>query len=242
MAMAENGTPVPSVVRAGAGTQLILWGGFPVLGAGAGWLLSRLPGWLTQLPEWVFALPVVPGPEQVALLAGLEGTVFTVVLTVLGMVGGALLALLSQDELAPVEVGPETVALRVGEERSEIDRARVGAVFVDGKDLVLLGTDTAELVRKRTDHPEERLRAAFTEQGYPWHDGDPHADAYRRWLDGMPGLDQHAHAVLRARQAALKEEEQEDVAELRTELARLGVVVREEGHRQYWRTTRQIRA
>src|SRR5690606_2812858 len=129
MTMTENTTRAPSVVRAGAGTQLFLWGVFPAAGLGAGRVLAVVPGRLTLLPEWVFALPVVPGPEQVALLAGLEGTVLTLVLVALGLVGGLLLALASQDGLAPVAVGPETVGIGPAERRSEFERARVGAVF-----------------------------------------------------------------------------------------------------------------
>jgi len=111
----------------------------------------------------------------------------------------------------------------------------VAAVFLDGKDLVVLGPDTAELARERTDHGADRLRGAFEAHGYRWCDADPHRDAFQRWVDGMPGLEQHAQAVLRARRTALEAKDTDDGAELRAELARLGVVVREEGHRQYWR-------
>jgi hypothetical protein len=47
-----------------------------------GWVLSLLPGWLLALPGWVLALPFLPGPDVVALLAGLGGPTPTVVLAV----------------------------------------------------------------------------------------------------------------------------------------------------------------
>nr|WP_258545163.1 hypothetical protein [Micromonospora provocatoris] len=63
----------------------------------------------------------------------------------------------------------------------------------------------------------------------------PHRDAYRRWVEGLPGLPPGADALLRARQRALDGGHDGEARELHGELARLGVVVRDEGKRQYWR-------
>lgn len=228
----------PSVVREHGATHVLLWTLFPLLGAGLGWVLSRVPGWLALLPEWVHQLPLVPGQEQVALLARLDGPVLTTVLVVLGVLAGGFVALASYDDMVTVEADGGGVRVIRSGRNTEFARGRVGAVFVDGRDLVLLGADTAELARERTGHGADRLRAAFEEQGYPWCDGDPYADRFRRWVDGMPGLEQHAQAVLRARREALRSKDADDSAELRAELAALGVVVRDEGDRQYWRSVR----
>ncbi|MBB6121126.1 YqeB family protein [Nocardiopsis algeriensis] len=227
----------PTAVRDGLGTHLFLWTVFPLLGAGTGWVLSQVPSWLALLPEWVLHLPFLPGPEPVAALANLSGPVLTGVLTAAGLLAGALVTLSSYDEMVTVEIDGGSVRV-TRKETVRIARDRVGAAFVDGKDLVVLGPDTAELVRERTGHSEARLRAAFEEHGHTWLDADPCQDDYRRWFDGVPGLEQGAQAILRARQAALEAKESAEAAELRTELARLGVVVRDEGKRQYWRTVR----
>ncbi|MFD6953588.1 MULTISPECIES: hypothetical protein [unclassified Nocardiopsis] len=228
----------PSVVREGRTTHVFLWTFFPLLGAGLGWTLSRVPGWLAHVPAWVHQLPFVPGEEQTALLARLDGPVLTVVLVVLGVLAGGFVALSSYDDMVAVEAAEDGVRITRSGRTTTFERARVRAVFLDGRELVLLGPDTAELARERTDHGGKRLRAAFEAHGYPWHDGDPHREEFQRWVDGMPGLEQHAQAVLRARQAALRDKDADDSAELRAELARLGVVVREEGGRQYWRPVR----
>ncbi|OOC53517.1 MULTISPECIES: YqeB family protein [Nocardiopsis] len=228
----------PSVVREGRGTHVFLWTVFPLLGAGIGWTLSQVPGWLARVPVWVHQLPLVPGEEQTALLARLDGPVLTAVLVVLGILAGGFVALSSYDDMTAVEVAGDGVRVTRSGTTTAFERARVDAAFMDGRELVLLGPDTAELTRERTDHGGERLRAAFEAHGYPWYDGDPHRDEFQRWVDGMPGLEQHSQALLRARQDALKAGDADDGAELREELARLGVVVREEGGRQYWRPVR----
>lgn len=231
-------TGTRTVVSAGVGTRLFVWGLFPVLGAGAGVILSLAPGWAARLPDWVHALPMVPGAEQIALLAGLQGAVLTSILAVVGLAAGLLLALTAHGEMVAVEVSPGGAVLASSERREEYAREDIGAVFVDGHDLVLLDARTAELGRWRTDHSERRLREAFVAHGHPWSEGDPYADEFRRWADGMPELDGHAQSLLRSRRAALKEKDAEDAAELREELAAVGILVREEGHRQYWRRAR----
>ncbi|MFI8832567.1 hypothetical protein ACIGPN_16200 [Streptomyces afghaniensis] len=65
---------------------------------------------------------------------------------------------------------------------------------------------------------------------------DPYRAEFRRWVPGTPGLPEGADALLRARaQARKSDDDAEDARELRRELLRLGVVVRDEEKRQYWR-------
>jgi hypothetical protein len=45
-------------------------------------------------------------------------------------------------------------------------RTAVHAVFLDRKELVLLGDDGNELARKKTDRPAARLAEVFTRHGY----------------------------------------------------------------------------
>ena len=109
-------------------------------------------------------------------------------------------------------------------------------MFLDGKELVILGTSGHELVRMPgVEHPED-LAEAFQNHGYPWSaDGDPFKDRYRRWVPDLPELPPSANALLKARERALKEKNKKDIAELREELAKIGYIVRDEGINQYWR-------
>ncbi|WP_455578038.1 CysS/YqeB C-terminal domain-containing protein [Actinomadura luteofluorescens] len=51
----------------------------------------------------------------------------------------------------------------------------------------------------------------------------------------MPGLPVGGNALLKARAEALKKQDETNIAELRTELAKLGVFVRDTDKRQWWR-------
>ncbi len=102
----------------------------------------------------------------------------------------------------------------------------------------MLGHDSNELAREKTDRPAARLAEAFLTHGYPWRDqGDPRASQFRLWSETAQGLPAAARPMLSTRARALQEKKAPEPANLRAELINLGVVVRDEGGKQYWRLT-----
>ncbi|RKT53333.1 YqeB family protein [Saccharothrix australiensis] len=210
----------------------LVWVGFPVLGAAVLWGVQAIADWVVSLPWAPFRGPfrlVASIPEPQATLGSLG----------LGVLVGLVVAFLAAAERLSVEVADEAVVLKRGGDERALDRTRISGVFLDGKKLVVLGLGTEELARESSDLPTAELADAFQRHGYPWLPEDPYRDEYRRWVEDMPGVPPAANALLRARAKALKKGETEDVAQLRTELARIGVVVREEGKRQFWRLSQQ---
>jgi hypothetical protein len=140
-----------------------------------------------------------------------------------------------------VTVADDHAVIGAGEPARRICRAATTAVFVDGKDLVLLGRATEEILRVSSDMDRSeasRLGEAFSSHRWPWHaDGDPHRHEYRRWVEDMPDLSAAANAILKARGRALDRGDKDDAADLRTELGKLDIILRDEGKRQFWRAT-----
>ncbi|MFI6233459.1 hypothetical protein ACIBD9_07865 [Micromonospora sp. NPDC050784] len=219
-----------TVVTGGPLELAVLWVGFPLLGAGAGWLLAAATGWLARLPwvpfgdliEWLDRLPE---PQATA------GTI------AVGVVAALVIAGIGTAERLIVTVDAAQVQLRRSDENRTVARADTRVVFVADKHLVLLDADDAELVRESTDLPATKLAAAFREHGWGWADDDPHRSAYRLWVPDLPGLPAGADALLRARERAIQRDRRDDARELRRELGQIGVVLRDEGKRQYWRLT-----
>ncbi|GGP40999.1 YqeB family protein [Saccharothrix coeruleofusca] len=211
-------------------TTTLVWVGFPVLGAFLLWLV-------VLVADWVAALPWAPmrGPFQ--LVASIPEPHATVGALVVGALGGLVLSVLAALERLAVEVADDRVVFTRGNGTTrEFDRTRIAGVFLDGRKLVLLGLDGGELTREDAELDADELADAFQSHGYPWlPDGDPHRDEYRRWVEGAPGLPPGADALLRVRAEALRKRDAEDAAQLREELGRLGVVVREDRKRQFWR-------
>lgn len=218
-----------TVVATPRWAQILLWTGLPALGAGAGWLLAALAGWVASLPwaplQGMFRL-IDSAPEPAATAGALA----------LGGCAGLLLAYLGNQESLVVTVTPDRVTVAWKDRRHTLARAEVGAVFLDRRELVLLDRSGRELARETCDQDADQLAAAFTRYGYAWHpDGDPHRPAYRRWVPDLPGLPAGADPLLKARQRALAQSHGEEARELRSELARLGVMVRDEEQRQHVR-------
>lgn len=163
-----------------------------------------------------------------------SGTGVTVGVIAVGAVAGLLMALTGHGEKLAVTVDPDGADLRRDGRTRRFTRADTDAVFVDGKHLVLVDAGAHELAREKSDLDAGQLAAAFRGQGWPWRDADPYAGDFRLWVDGLPDLPPGADPLLRARSRAAGD----DAAELRSELVRIGVVVRDERKRQYVRTVR----
>ncbi|TDD98086.1 hypothetical protein E1269_29235 [Jiangella asiatica] len=223
-----------TVVGRPAWQAVLVWVGFPVAGALLGLGLRPLAEWILDV-DWI---PDFGLAHVVAELPQAQGTIGAVVAVVAGVVLGVVLALTAEGEVLRVGVGTGRVSLTRDGDTRTVQRADVHSVFMDGKALVLLGRHGDELAREPSDLAAARLEAAFTAHGYPWSSADPHRDAYRRWVPETPDLPPGADAVLKARQRALEQGGKDDATELRDELARLGVVVRDEDEKQYWRHAR----
>jgi len=201
-----------------------------VLGAGLGLALHFLLGWLLGLPWLPFQGPLKlldRIPDQIALP----------VLMGLGLVAGVIFGVYALADELSITVTWDGVRLQRGDLDRTLRRNAVASVFLDGKHLVLLGPDTNELAREKTDQSATRLAAAFTAHGYPWRtDGDPREADYRLWSASAVGLPAGADALLAIRAKALGDSKRTaDAADLRSELIKLGVVVRDQGGKQYWR-------
>ncbi|MCG5442303.1 hypothetical protein NIE79_006551 [Micromonospora sp. NIE79] len=221
----------PRTVVSGGPLELaVLWGGFPLLGAGAGWLLSAATGWLTRLP-WVPFSDLIEWLDRLPEPQATAGTI------AVGVIAGLVIAGIGTAERLIVTVDGAQVQLRRSDENRTIARVDTRVAFLADKHLVLLDADGAELVRESTDLPAAQLAAAFREHGWGWADDDPHQSAYRLWVPGLPGLPAGADALLRARERAIQRDRRDDARELRRELGQIGVVLRDESKRQYWRLT-----
>ncbi|MCP2328255.1 hypothetical protein HDA40_006762 [Hamadaea flava] len=204
--------------------------GLPLAGAGVGWLARLAAGWIAGLP-WA------PFQGVFKTIDSFSEPAATLVTIAIGFAAGVVFAFTAVGEWLTVTVTPASASLaRVGEPVTEIARGDVASVFADGKDLVLLGSQGQELAREKSDIKTEQLKAAFAGHGFPWLDGgDPHHEAYKLWVPGVPGLPEGADAVLAARAEAVRKSEDGDKATYRKELLRLGVIVRDEKKHQYWR-------
>ncbi|MET7601504.1 hypothetical protein ABZS96_03020 [Streptomyces avermitilis] len=204
-----------------------------VCGAGIGWLVTLLADWLVTLP-WA----PLEGPAK--LLTSVPEPGRTIGAVAVGALLGLLVGFVAVHESLSAGISDSRVVLTIRDTSQEFTHDEIALVFRDGKQLVLLGPNGLEIAREDCGLPWRRLADVFAAHGYRWADEDPHRHEFRRWVPGTPGLPEGADALLRARaEARNKQDDAEDARELRGELTRLGVVVRDENERQYWRMPQQ---
>lgn len=214
--------------------SLVWWFVFPAVGAAVLWGLLPFSAWVAQL-----AWAPLQGPF--ALVASIPQPGAAIGAVALGSAAGLVLAYVAHTEGFTATVSPSRVELSRGSRvHDTVAGEEVHLVFMDGKELVLLSREGAELARQATDLKPAALRPVFVAHGYSWNDaGDPYLQQYTRWVPGGHGLPDGADALLHARQSALESGDKADVVELRRELWKLDVVVRDSDKKQYWRTARQ---
>jgi hypothetical protein len=212
-----------------AATGALLYGGFGGAGLVVGFLLPQLAFFLARLPWAPFQ-----GPAR--LISEFDGPWLRVATTALGGIAGLVIAYIAIREMLTAVIADAEVRFEKDGKQRVFARSDIAAVFVDGKQLVVLGTSGHELLRENSDESPARWASAFRKHGYPWsEDGDPYRDQYRRWVPDTPDVPPSVNALLKARERALQKKDRADAGDLRNELAKLGYVVREEGTRQYWR-------
>jgi hypothetical protein len=221
------------VVREPIWAVALIGAGFVLAGAvalaGTSWLLRLASTWLATVPG-------MPVPAPVRILAALPEPQLTIGALAVGALGGLVVTFVGLHESLTVTVSAEKVVLTHKGSSQTLEGAAVGGVFCEHKQLVVLGRHAEELAREPCDLREQRLAEAFGRHGYRWLDGDPHAGEFRRWVPGTTALPAEVNVLLQARREALGAKDAgDDVRDLRDELARLGVVVREEKTRQFWR-------
>ena len=204
-----------------------VWTGLPAAGAGLGWVLHQLPGWLLRIP-------FLPARGPLRMLDRLSEPEATIGALLLGALGGLVLAGLADRESLTVRLSRTEIVLTRPGATSTVPRAEVTAAYPDGDQLVLLGRDGRELARQPSHLPAARLAPAF---GPSWSPQDPYADSYRRWVPDLPDVPAEAAALFAARQRALDRGDGDDARELRDELGRLGFVLRDVKKRQHFRRT-----
>ncbi|MCC9024079.1 YqeB family protein [Bacillus nakamurai] len=206
----------------------------PLLGAAIGWFLPVIARWAVTL-EWV------PFQGPLGIIASFHGWKAAIVTAIIGIIGGAWLTQAIFKECLVAIVSDSDVSLKIHNEESVFSRDTISGVFMDQKQLVLLGTEGQELFREKLEPAGVKAEKAFRRHGYVWLGlEDPFKEEYKRWVPDTPDLEPGVNALLKAREKALKKDDKADVKELKEEISKLGITVCDQGIRQYWRTYKSL--
>lgn len=161
----------------------------------------------------------------------------TPVLVVIGIGAGYWLSREAERDGLAVTVQPDGVIAAHRDTERYIQRSRIGSVFTDPGELIVLTPAGREIFRgSATDLSKTKLAEAFRRHGYPWWGTrDPNEEQYRNWMDGDPDLDEGTHALLRTRQEALRSDDRGETERVHTQLQEEGIAVRDRNRKQQYR-------
>lgn len=203
----------------------------PILGGLFGWFLPIIA-------DWALKIPFIPFEGVLEWIAALESQWVSVIAAILGMVAGIFFVFYAFSESLKITITDEEVKLNVKEKVNNIHKKEISAIYMEGKDLVVLSAEGNELFRGQAESKKVLVSEALRQHRYPWKDKDPFENQYQRWVADHPDFPPQTNALLSARERALKNEEIEEAKVLREDLADHGVVIRDEDKRQYVRIVR----
>lgn len=218
----------PTVLWFSRGDRMVLIVGGILVGALLGFAVPFVASWGASL-TWI------PFQGPLELIASWSQWWVRYVCIGVGILLGLVLVAAAFYDTARVAVSETQVHITEKGETVTVTRSQVATAFVDGKELVLLDAASRQLVRVSSEEKRDAIEVAFEQRGYQVAPGDPYDDLYYLWVPESPGLAPEVNAVLKARDMALKKKAGSDARELRSELDRLGVVVRDRKTSQYWR-------
>jgi len=200
----------------------------PILGAVLGWFAPIIA-------EWLIRLPFIPFKEALEWMLTWDGYWVPIIAMGIGLIAGIIFTSYAFLETLKITISDEEVKLEVKGQVATLNKQDISAIFMEGKHLTILGADGVELYREESEPKKDVVAEAFAHHNYPWVDKDPFENQYLRWVENYPDFPSHVNTLLSAREKAFKNDEAAEAEVLRRDLAKLGVVIRDEDKRQYVR-------
>ncbi|KGL41158.1 DUF308 domain-containing protein [Listeria sp. SHR_NRA_18] len=190
---------------------------------------------IPDIAKWAVSLPWIPLKGPFELIVSIRETWIIFVTTGFGIVAGIWLSIMAFHESLMMDIGDGDVKLTISGVESIFPKARISMVFLDKKQLVLLDLENREMYREKQEMKAGKVERAFTEHGYSWQSVDPFQAEFKRWVAQTPELETGENALFAAREKALEKSDEKDARELRREIWNVGISVKEDGKKQYWR-------
>lgn len=208
--------------------KLFLWLILPLIGLVIGYFLPPISEWASKL-EWI------PFQGPFNLVASLnEGWVIFATMA-FGLAAGIILTLFIYNEILNIYISEDTLAFKIGKIDMSYDKDDISYIYVDHKDLVVIGHDGYELFRYEKELSTKTIKEELGEWGYLFKDGNPYKEQFKKWVPGLTDLSLEANALLKARDVALENDDSEEALQIVFELWKLHVSVKEIKSKQYYR-------
>lgn len=161
--MSARPSPSPGAVELGFTRSDRIWA-YAMFGGGGLLVFLLAP----VLSSWLAAIPIVPFKGVLEWVASFDQPWAWVVRPAVGLLiglGVAFLAIVDEHRLV---VGSDSVVVLHDKDRRTLRRDQIVGVHLEGKKVVIDGTQGRVLFNRQVEAKRDKIRAAFLDHGYPW--------------------------------------------------------------------------
>lgn len=211
--------------------------GFSIIGAVVGYFFSYILSWANNIERFSNSRRLSLITKITDFVNSTIGEWDTLLFIIIGIVGGIYLGKILLRESPTVSISDYSIAIDNDLESLTFARNEIQEIYYDKDELIIIGTTDHELLRESYDIKEEKLKNTFKNHNYPFSLNDPYKTYFKQWSSSTDELSIAANALMKARELAIKNKEEDEVIGIRNELSKLGVIVKDDDTKQYWRFT-----
>lgn len=216
--------------------EKILWFiGFSIIGAVLGYFLKNILSWVNSNERFSNHKRLSLITKITDFLNSTFGEWAILLFIITGVVIGIYLAKMLLRESPIISISNHNIDIDNDLESLTFIRDEIQDIYYDDDELVIISSSGHELLRESYDIKKETLKKAFRNHSYPFNLLDPYKACFKLWSASVDELSPPGNALMKARALAIKNIDEEEIIDIREELSKLGVIVKDNDTKQYWR-------
>ncbi|HHB1655129.1 hypothetical protein U2I57_00265 [Bacillus cereus] len=199
-------------------------------------LLGVIGYFSPKLIEIIKKIPLFSDSKIIELLHSINPFWLPIILMLIGVIAGILFSLIIYSEALKMNITSESIHVNKDDQKKQITRSNVKAVFVDKRQVVIIDQEDREWLRETSDITPSKIKDTFLMHGFPWVEQDPYKHEYSLWKLEDERFNKSINTILYERRNALREGNSKKKKHLHKDLNELGVFVKDDGEDQYVRS------
>ncbi|GAB6414723.1 hypothetical protein bcgnr5390_29740 [Bacillus luti] len=192
-----------------------------------------------KLIEIIKKIPLFSDSKIIELLNSINPFWLPIILMLIGVIAGILFSLIIYNDALKMNITPESIHMSKDDQKKQITRSNVKAIFVDKGQVVIIDQEGREWLRETSDVDSSKIKDTFLLHGFPWVEQDPYKQDYSLWKLEDERFSKNVNTILYERRNAIRDGNGKKKKHLRKDLNELGVFVKDEGEDQYVRSIKQ---
>ncbi|MGN4447671.1 YqeB family protein [Bacillus cereus group sp. MYBK79-1] len=185
------------------------------------------------------SIPLFSDSKIIELLNSINPFWLPIILMFIGVIAGILFSLIIYSDALKMKINSEIIHISKGDQEKQITKAKVKAVFVEKRQVVVIDHKDREWLRETSDINPNKIKDTFLLHGFQWVEQDPYKEDYSLWKLEDEQFSKSVNTILYERRNALREGNSKKNKHLRKDLHELGVFVKDEGEDQYVRSIKE---